>query len=294
MMILMISAAWLILGLNWVTLQDLAAKNTQFLRQKGQIQDLQDHLKSLLNDPLMCQCLMNDPAFRVDTTITDGSQMISLTSLRANPCESTSPFVISTDTAFRSMAVERIELAQLRSIASTTWQAEWRVHLTTPLGYSLAPIQIPQRFLLDATSMSTSPTDTQIASCLPDASGNGASGGKIISACEAGFEMVGPADAVGTFCIDQNERPALTQDQAVATCASMVNTALGPARLCRHSEWFAACRLATNLNGRTDNFEWNTEFGGSALNIVASGQGDCTATQSRPRYSPTTFRCCYP
>lgn len=274
----------------WSVLHDRQLKSYKLIEQRSELNDLRFTLETQFRETTSCGCLLSTPAFTVNTTLTDGSQVLTVPQIRLNECVPSSPNIVAVDQFISGMTVTQIALVDLRAETPTTWNGRWQIRLSNILGLPEQYLIMNQSVALDPVTLASTPTATRILSCVSRIAG------RVVDTCAAGWVRVGPPGAVGTFCVDQNERAALTQSEAVVACGSVVNQPnnSGPAHLCNHTEWYSACRLATDMGGKTDNFEWNTEFGGANNRIVASGGGSCEATESRLRNSPTTFRCCYP
>lgn len=274
----------------WSVLHDRQLKSYKLIEQRTELNDLLFTLETQFRETTSCGCLLSSPTFTVNTTLTDGSQILSVPQIKLNECVPASPNIVAVDQVIAGMTVTNIELVDLRAETPTTWNGRWQIRLSNILGLPEQYLIMNQSVALDPITLAATPTATRILSCVSRIAG------RVVNTCAPGWVRVGPPGAIGTFCIDQNERPELTQSDAVVACGSVVNQPnnSGPAHLCNHSEWYSACRLAADMNGKTDNFEWNTEFGGAVNRIVASGGGSCEATESRTRTLPTTFRCCYP
>lgn len=289
--VLVFSGMIAILALVWSTMNNNQMRNFKFLEQKSYQQDLRSALQSQLVESNSCNCFFAAGTVSVNLTLGTAAQSQPISSIRLNECLPTSPPLVEPGQFVGNMQVQRIELAELVNTGGLSMSGEWRVHLISNAGLIPMTVKVPVNLMLDPVSASATPTSARIAACVAPATG-----GKSIGSCAPGWSMVGPAGAVGTFCIDSNERAARTQNQAVLDCSAIATqpTSLGAAHVCNHNEWLAACQLATDMNGKTDNSEWNTEIAGSINRVVASGQGSCQMTEARDRNSPTTYRCCYP
>jgi hypothetical protein len=99
----------------------------------------------------------------------------------------------------------------------------------------------------------------------------------------------------GAYCIEVEERAAADWFDAAQTCQSLGR------RLCRPSEWYAACEAADalGLNGMTGNREWVDNWlvvpvsTASETRVLAFGRLGCSdADVSRRPTSALAYRCC--
>lgn len=273
----------------WSVMRDQQLRLAKYMDQKAASDGLQRQLHFTFADGSVCGCATTGLTF--DANAAPRSQKLTVPVIRSN-CGANPTVVVRENQNFTAgLRVRGIELANLEpngTPPTTSWKGEWLVHWDTGGGPQIAPVKIPQNFTL------TAPSGTPgIAACEP--TGTGSAGGTLISSCPTGWVMIGNSARPGTFCIDRYERPARTQQDAIADCASLQASTNGTSHLCSHSEWYAACVQAiATVPGITGNSEWNTEFAGAFNRVVASGAAGCNSTERRERSSPAPYRCCYP
>ncbi len=269
--VLIFSGMVALLALAWSAMHNSQMQNFKFLEQKSFQQDLKSALESQLVATNSCSCLFTAGTVTVNLTGGSTAQSRLIPSIRLNECSPASPMLVSPGQFVGSMQVERIELAELVTTGGLSMSGEWRVHLTSAAGLIPMTVRVPVNLMVDPVSAAATPMAARLAACVAPTTG-----GRTIGSCAPGWSMVGPSGATGTYCIDSNERPARTQDQAVLDCSAIATqpTSLGAAHVCNHNEWLAACQLATDMNGKTDNAEWNTEIAGNVNRVVASGAGN--------------------
>lgn len=274
----------------WSALRDQQFKAARYMDQKMAGESVSRQLTLSMQDGILCTCMLGASGLTFDASAPAGTQEIEVPTIRAG-CDANSPVLVAVGQKFPGgMKVRRIALSDLRpdgAAPTASWIGEWRIHWEAEGTAQLAPTRLQQRVLLTAPSGTVS-----VLSCAPQGRSP-----RLIDDCPSGWVRIGPANAVGTFCIDRVERSPKTQQEAIDDCASFQTSSNGTAHLCNNSEWFMACdRHASQVVGMLNgNVEWNTEFAGSGDRVVASGRdGRCDLQERRLRASATSYRCCYP
>lgn len=109
-----------------------------------------------------------------------------------------------------------------------------------------------------------------------------------LTACPAGFSLIGTAGKRGAFCIDTNERSVANFENAKNTCEDL-SLAEGEAFLCNANEWHAACRFGGPSN-MTDDYEWVADY--SYIGAAVLGNGSCSSGFYDTGSSTNPYRCC--
>jgi len=112
--------------------------------------------------------------------------------------------------------------------------------------------------------------------------------------CPSGWTMIGDPGAIGTYCIETNERAATSYFNAKSICAGLKPTGFSWAHLCDHNEWYVACLNGTGLSNMTNNWEWVSDFRNSTVggHAFIAGNGGCDTVHSDGISDPVAFRCC--
>lgn len=155
-------------------------------------------------------------------------------------------------------------------------------------------LSMPMRSVQFQRLIRTVPTDPdnakRIDSCV------GTSQTNSISACPAGWTMIGDAGQISTYCIETNERAPLALYPALDACRAAIDSELGRAHLCDFNEWYGACTYPTPPDAMTGNWEWVAEFQDG---VSMAGQAGCADPSKGlgdgnggDRNQPHAFRCC--
>lgn len=116
------------------------------------------------------------------------------------------------------------------------------------------------------------------------------------STCPSGWTMIGSAGAIGTYCIESDERTAATFLNAKYTCGGLQPTGFGRAHVCSHDQWYTACQYGAGLSNMTNNEEWTSDVSNSGSNaaLAAGSSGSCDSLNGVGYSATRNFRCCLP
>lgn len=114
--------------------------------------------------------------------------------------------------------------------------------------------------------------------------------------CPDGFSRVGSPDARGSYCITQQQGPAVTFLQAMTECFTMDTSTGAVPHLCTMEEWYIACSQGADLgedsiDDTTNGWEW-VEDALEKNRAMVMGKGACGATGISATSAPRPFRCC--
>lgn len=271
----------------------------RFLAHKAESIDIKMQMQQVFANPDNCACQLNpdltvdnsnDVALVFDPTRTDGSQRMELTNMKAG-CLLSSPIIAADGQAITpDLSVDNIDFAGLRPTGNAgEWTGNWRVQLRSARErISLAHLEVAQTVMIQVTG----PTTAKVISCKGPASPG------ILSVCPPGMAMIGPPNAIGTYCIHRQRQPIATFFQAKSACYN-VGAGFGPGHLCDHNEWFTACvdPSAPFDGSAVVAPELVSDFDGAQFAVTAGagpgGDGPgCRSVGFSQLTDPQGYRCC--
>lgn len=267
-------------------LTDFARKELSHVDRMLDMTDLKTELTLTFQNVATCTCQLK--ILSVNTT--NPSRPVNINILRSS-CDTTNPgnIIVQSGTAIpRSTSrsnVESVRLVNIRRMTTTAYLGELEVKLQNASGkIGLRPLQVPVAFEIDTSS--GGPSNRPIKRCVEPAEP------VTPQSCPPGMIMVGPPAAVGSFCIDRDERGrnSTTYAQAASQCASVVYLGKG-SRICHSFEYSAACTTMSTMQNKLDDWEMVATLSSIGAAIVMGGNGCVEMALKTPGRGP--YRCCY-
>ena len=274
----------------------------RYVAQKSEVLDIREQMLMALQSPDTCSCQLN-PALTTDNSndsnliwnsaVVDGSALMNVKSLKAG-CALNSPVIVQEGQAITpDLSVSRVDFAALRPTGTPgEWQGKWRVSFTTQKErVPIAPLEIDA---LVTTGLLGTSLNIAVQAC----KGNRPAG--LISSCPAGAVLVGPQNAIGSYCIEVLPRLGPNFLEAKFLCGTNQPPGFGPAHMCDHSEFFTACKdgvldTATGSTPGEEEFlgDFDTEYALTFRHTSAPGPDPCTGVHYELLAASLRFRCCW-
>ncbi len=268
--------------------------SVRYLAQKADTIDIKLQMNHVFSNPDNCACQLNpdltvdnsnDAALEFNSNFnpSDPPKSMNVRRVRVG-CALTSPLIAEENQQLSpDIRIARVEFGDIRPTGNPNeWEGVWRVSFASTAERVAV---LPAEFKQVVTVQPTIAPNVKVVSCKgPVAAG-------IIVSCPASMAMVGPPNAIGTYCIDRTRRNAPDFFAAKSACFN-VDPQFGPAHLCDHNEWFTGC-----INGAfTDGFaggagESISDFDGVQW-LTTAGSANCNSIFYRQITDPGPFRCC--
>ena len=284
-----------ILLLTAASLVQSQTESQKFVANKTVAVSYQQQMGMVFQEAANCSCQLNpdltvdnsnDAALQWDPTVVDGTASMNLHKLHVG-CTATSPILIQEgQTLGRGLTVTRVEFTNLKPLGvAGGWTGSFKVSLVSAQGIALNPIQWNQ-----SVTTQTVAGRQQVIFC----KGAGSGGGGSVQSCPAGTAMVGPANGVGTYCIETVPRAPLNLFNAILACGSTTPAGFGPGQICPENQYYTACRdgLITTVAG--GQMEWFPNIDSQyAVTARPSAAGDCDGIGNSAISNTLGFRCCW-
>lgn len=239
-----------ILGLAVAALTVNWQHSQKMHEQKMEIIDLQVFLAQFVDDRKICPCQLDKDVSGktgvVLNTSVDPIPDIDLLSL-SNSCTPGTDVVVINDAVMPSsrtgLTVDRVQIKKIIPTTGDRYTGELTVSFKS--NPARRDIQVPLLFSIDPST--GTPTTRRIIDCgvpLPR---------RLVSCPSNAWELIGPPNAAGSFCIEKNPRPPPPVYSVARFECGQLNVTMpqpiGHFGLCQIERLGVACKYGKNING---------------------------------------------